>query len=83
MIDATDFAHKFGEGVMEWRDDHVIPRYGAAGVRKFAFLMPGFPDTVETGADEVFEGPATFPTAWFAERADALDWIEKDKKGTP
>ena len=63
MIDATDFAHKFGDGVMEWRNDHVIPRYSAAGVRKFAFFMPGFPNTVETGAPEVYEGPATFPTA--------------------
>ena len=81
MIDATDFAHKFGEGVMEWRDDHVIPRYSAAGVKKFAFLAPGFPDTVETGAVEAYEGSATFPTAWFAERDNALDWLEPEREG--
>ena len=83
MIDATDFAHEFGEGVMEWRDDHVIPRYSAAGIRKFAFLAPGFPDTAENGAAEAYEGPATFPTAWFAERANALDWLEAEPVGRP
>ena len=45
LIDALEFHHRFGEGVMVWRDAHIIPRYGAAGVRKFAFVMPnGFPD---------------------------------------
>src|SRR5690348_11079905 len=48
FIDATEFFHQFGEGVMDWRDEHVIPRYNAAGVKRFAFLMPaGAPGTVE------------------------------------
>src|SRR5215471_18941520 len=72
MIDALEFRHKFGEGVMAWRDAHIIPRYGAAGIRKFAFLMPAeFPDIGKEGR----EGSAVFPTKWFAERADALAWL--------
>ena len=72
LIDATHFRHRFGDGVMEWRNQTVIPRYGAAGVRKFAFVMPsGFP---RIGAESV-EGPAVFPTAWFASRSDALRWL--------
>jgi hypothetical protein len=72
FIDATEFKHTFGPGVMEWRDAHIIPRYGAAGVRKFAFLMPaGFP---KAGA-EAFEGPAVFPTKWFVDRQEALEWL--------
>ena len=48
LIDATRFHHQFDPEVMRWRDDCVIPRYGAAGVTKFAFLMPdGFPNTIE------------------------------------
>src|SRR5215470_15823793 len=39
LIDATRFRHQFGPGVMQWRDDCIIPRYGAAGTRKFA-LQP-------------------------------------------
>ncbi len=72
LIDATEFRHRFGSGVMKWRDAHIIPRYGAAGVRKFAFHMPaGF---LKTGTEEI-EGPAVFPTKWFVERQAALDWL--------
>ena len=78
LIDATQFRHEFGPGVMQWRDDSIIPRYGAAGVRKFAFHVPaGFPGTMEAGGKEAFEGPAIFPTAWFSERQHALTWLRK------
>jgi hypothetical protein len=78
LIDATLFRHRFGPDVMQWRDDSIIPRYGAAGVKKFAFHMPeGFPNTIEAGGKEVFEGPAIFPTAWFTDREHALDWFRK------
>jgi len=78
LIDATQFRHQFGPNVMQWRDDCIIPRYGAAGVKKFAFHVPaGFPGTVEDGGKEVFEGPAVFPTAWFTKRQHALDWFRK------
>jgi hypothetical protein len=26
LIDATEFRHTFGPGVMEWRDAHIIPK---------------------------------------------------------
>ena len=75
LIDATRFRHRFGEGVMEWRDAQIIPRYGAAGVRRFAFHMAaGFP---KAGSEEV-EGPAVFPTRWFVDRQSALDWLLAD-----
>src|SRR5258707_15660475 len=78
LIDATEFHHQLGEGVMKWRDDSIIPRYGAAGVKKFAFHVPdGFPNTMEAGGAEAVDGPAIFPTAWFTERRDALDWLNK------
>ena len=76
LIDATEFQHQFGPGVMQWRDDFIMPRYGAAGVKKFAFHVPaGFSNTMEAGGKEVIEGPAVFPTAWFSERQHALDWL--------
>ncbi|MCL2453570.1 MAG: hypothetical protein FWD08_08030 [Alphaproteobacteria bacterium] len=78
LIDATEFRHEFGPGVMQWRDDSIIPRYGAAGARKFAFHVPaGFPNTIEAGGKEMFEGPAIFPTAWFSERQHALTWFRQ------
>jgi hypothetical protein len=79
LIDALQFDHEFGAGVMQWRDDHVIPRYGAAGVRKEAFLMPAdTPDTMESGGTATVEGQAIFTTAWFAERKNALAWFRED-----
>ena len=64
-----------GHFVVFFRDDCIIPRYGAAGARKFAFHVPtGFPNTLEAGGKETFEGSAIFPTAWFSERQHALDW---------
>ena len=80
IIDATEFRHPFATGVMEWRDAHIIQRYGAAGVRKFAFLMPaGFPNP----GMEAIEGPAIFPTKWFVERQAALDWLRLRTRGAP
>jgi hypothetical protein len=76
IIDATDFHHEFGPGVMQWRDENIIPRYGAAGVTKFAFLVSdGFPGTVESGAQPGVEGHATFPTGWFSTRDRAYRWL--------
>jgi PhnB protein len=78
LIDATEFHHEFGPGMEQWRDDAITPRYGSAGVKKFAFHAPkGFPGTVESGAEPEVEGPAVFPTAWFADRQHALDWFKK------
>jgi hypothetical protein len=76
IIDATDFHHEFGPGVMQWRDKKIIPRYGAAGVTKFAFLArDGFPGTVESGAQPGVEGRAKFPTGWFSTRDRAYRWL--------
>ena len=78
LIDATQFRHRFGPNVMQWRDDSITPRYGAAGVKKFAFHVPeGAPNTIEAGGKKDFEGSAVFPTAWFTKREHALDWFRK------
>jgi len=79
IIDATEFRHELGDGVMEWRDSEIIPRYNAAGVRKFAFLWPDdMPGTVESGSTPVPEGPAEFPTGWFTGRERAYQWLMED-----
>src|SRR6266851_422375 len=75
LIDAVEFRHRFGDGVMAWRDAHIIPRYGGAGIRKFAFQMPsGFPNE----GKETIEGPAVFPTKWFVDREKALSWLRAE-----
>ena len=58
---------------MQWRDEHIVPRYNAGGVQKFAFHMPDSMPSI--GAAPEPEGPAAFPTAYFARRQAALDWL--------
>ena len=80
LVDSRHF-HKepFGDGVMQWRNDFIIPRYGAAGVQKFGFLeQAGEPSTIEAGGTEVVDGPAIFPTAWFSDRANAEAWFRHE-----
>src|SRR5215467_2595041 len=78
LIDATQFRYQPGPGVNQWRTDSIIPRYGSAGVQKFALLLPagvGAPDTIEGGGKEMVEDSAIFTTAWFSERAHATEWL--------
>lgn len=73
LIDAVSFRMDFAQMDGAWRDQHIIPRYNAAGVRRFAFIMPaGMP---AIGAEPAPEGPALFPTAYFGTRAEALKWL--------
>jgi hypothetical protein len=41
LVDTSQFSHRPGPGVIKWRDDRVAPRYGSAGVKKFAFHAAG------------------------------------------
>ena len=79
IIDATEFHHELGDGVPEWRDREIIPRYNSAGVKKFAFLWPEvMPGTVESGGTPKPEGSADFPTGWFTGRERAYQWLMDD-----
>jgi hypothetical protein len=79
IIDAVEFAHELGDGVLDWRDREIIPRYNAAGVKKFAFIWAeGMPGTVESGSTPAPEGPADFPTGWFTGRERAYKWLMED-----
>lgn len=73
LTDAIVFGMASDQMDGEWRDANIIPRYNRAGVKRFAFLMPaGMP---AIGAPSAPEGPADFPTAYFATRQDALIWL--------
>jgi hypothetical protein len=73
LIDTTSFLMDRANMDDDWRDANIIPRYNAAGVEKFAFLVPeGMP---AVGQPPAPLGPADFPTAYFARRQDALDWL--------
>ena len=73
LVDSTVFRMSPAKMDGPWRDANIIPRYNAAGVRKFAFHMPagmpmiGHPPEIET--------PGRFPTGYFATRHEALAWL--------
>jgi hypothetical protein len=76
IIDATQFFHTLGEGILPWRDEHIVPLYNDAGVEKFAFLVTDIaPGTVEKGAEPAPDGPASFPTGWFETKERMYAWL--------
>jgi hypothetical protein len=73
LVDGTRFMMDPANLDEAWRDANIVPRYNSAGVQRFAFLFPdGMP---AIGAPPAAEGPATFPTAYFGRRQEALDWL--------
>ena len=73
LVDSVQFRMPIDRMDLGWRDENIVPRYNAAGVRKFAFLMPsGMPFI---GKEPAPEGPAQFPTAYFGSRAGAVEWL--------
>lgn len=73
LVDSTVF--RMSPTLMDgpWRDANIIPRYNAAGVKKFAFHMPqGMPMIGEPPANEP---PGRFPTGYFGTRREALNWL--------
>jgi hypothetical protein len=72
LIDTRAFKHHPGEYTWSWREEHIIPSYTQAGVKKFAFLL-------QTGAapktEPVPEGSARFPTGYFDSREQIDQWF--------
>jgi len=77
LVDMAVISHTPAADFEQWREAEIIPRYNAAGVERFAFILPaGVPGTIESGAKPAIEGAvAKFPTAYFATRERALQWL--------
>ena len=73
LVDAIQFKMDPANMSLGWRDEHIIPRYNRAGLKRFAFHMPGAMPAI--GAPPAPEGPADFPTAYFATRREAVTWL--------
>ena len=69
LVDVRHFRFSPGPDFGAWRDEHIIPRYNAAGVERFAFLVP---EDAAPSSLPSHEGPATFPTGYFDSR-DAIE----------
>ncbi len=74
LIDAVQFGMKAEDLDVEFRDTKITPRLNAAGLEKIALIVPA--DFPPVGAPPAPEGPADFPTAFFATRAAARAWLD-------
>ena len=73
LIDATSFKMDPANSDRAWREINIVPRYNAAGVKRFAFhFLDGMP---LIGQPPQVEGVATYPTGYFGRRQDALKWF--------
>ena len=73
LVDAIQFRMNPANMNLGWRDEHIIPRYNKAGLKRFAFHMPaGMP---AIGSPPAREGPADFPTAYFGTRRETVAWL--------
>ena len=73
LVDITRFRHKMGPGVQEWRVKNISTRYSAAGVRRFAFLLPA-----EAPVQQMMNQSATgenFLTRGFNSTDQAIAWL--------
>jgi hypothetical protein len=76
LVDVARMAYGPRADFEEWRQTNIIPRYNAAGVRKFAFVLPaGATAVVENGVAPAPEGKATFPFGYFGSREAAFAWL--------
>src|SRR5712692_3423130 len=73
LIDSTTFRMSPAKMDGPWRDANIIPRYNAAGVKKFAFHMPEGMQMI--GQPPENEVPGRFPTGYFGKRQEALAWL--------
>ena len=72
VIDTLAFKHHPGAHTGPWREEHIIPQYNRAGVKKFAFLLPA---GTAPEAEPMPEGAAWFPTRYFDTRELIDRWF--------
>jgi len=67
------FRHKIGPAVHEWRIKNISTRYSAAGVRRFAFLLPAHPPVPQM-MNQSSPGES-FVTRGFNSAEQAMAWL--------
>ena len=72
LIDARVFKGHPAADFLAWRDEHIIPQYNRAGIKKFAFLLA---EGSAPNSEPAPEGPALFPTGYFDSRERIERWF--------
>jgi hypothetical protein len=77
LVDVTRFRHRMDPEFQQWRVQNISPRYSAAGVKRFAFLLP--PDEDPPIMNQSAEGEA-FLTRAFNSREQAIAWLKESDR---
>jgi hypothetical protein len=72
LIDTQVFKHHPAADFGPWRDEHIIPQYNRAGIKRFAFLLA---EGSAPNTEPAPEGPALFPTGYFDSRERIERWF--------
>jgi hypothetical protein len=73
LVDVACFRHKIGPDVHEWRIKNISTRYSAAGVSRFAFLLPAdAPVPPMMNQSSIGE---SFLTSGFNSAEQAMAWL--------
>jgi hypothetical protein len=74
LVDLRSFRHNLGPGIGEWRSEVLVPRYEAAGVKKFAYVLGDEAPMATNSADEE-ERKEAFTTRYFRTLNEAEQWL--------
>jgi hypothetical protein len=77
LVDVANFRHKLVPEVQEWRVKNISVRYGAAGVTRFAFLLP-IDAPIPPMLNRSSPGEP-FVTRGFNRADEALAWLSEDR----
>jgi hypothetical protein len=72
LINPQKFRYRWGPDIDAWRNENIIPRYNAAGVKKLAFL---FPAEEAPPQEPAVDSPAIYPTGYFDSREKLTQWF--------
>src|SRR5215469_12756832 len=78
LVDVMNFRHKPGPAMQEWRVQNISVRYAAAGVTRFAFLLP-INAPIPPMMNQSSPGEA-FLTRAFNRAEEATAWLLEDRR---
>ena len=75
LVDVRAFRHAVAEGLGEWRDRAVIPRYNRAGVARFGYLVP--PGQLPPNPAPPPSAVESFQTHFFDSERAIVEWFSE------
>ena len=75
LVDVRQFKFDVPEETGAWRQAEITPRYNSAGVRKFAYILPGAAPLPPEAPADANAGGDRFATRFFHDEEAAKVWF--------